>query len=195
MGLFSKRNESYNERMLREAGLLDYQQDKPPDPGPPPSLLARLGVPDGSSLSPREWDATTTVKAPELPGSRVEFTSLPGGDLLVDGEDEAGDLSPLADALEQDVQPPYKALAVRQDGDLWAVAAKKIATAPIDFAGADSLELSRKDSWEDFRVDGDPSDATVPPQLRRLGEAKGSDFYVKAERLDGDLWEVRVSKL
>ena len=194
MGLFRKRSETYNERMLREAGLLDWKRDRPPDPGPGPSLLSRLGVPDGSSLSPREWDATVTATAPGLTGSRIEFTSLPGGDLLVDDEDDAGDLSPLADALDQDLQPPYRALAVRQHGDLWAAAARRIRTAQIDFANADTLELSRKDSWEDQRVDGEPSEASIP-QLRQLGEEQGSDFYVKAERLDGDLWEVRVSAL
>lgn len=193
MGLFRKRSESYNERMLREAGLLDWQQQET-KPIETPSLLRQLGVPDGASPSPREWDATTTVTASGLSGSRVEFTSLPGGDLLVD-DDESGDLSPFADALERDVEPPYRALAVRQEGDLWAVAARRIETARFEFAGADSVELSRKDSWEELRADGDPSDATVPPQLRRLGERQGSDFFVKAERLDGDLWEVRVSAL
>lgn len=191
MGLFRKRNESYNEQMLREAGLLDWQRERPIET---PSLLRQLGVPDGASVTPREWDAATTVTAAGIAGNRIEFTSLPGGDLLVD-DDASGDLSPFADALEKDVQPPYKAVVVRQDGDLWAVAAKRIETARLEFAGADSLELSRKDSWEELRADGDPSDAAVPPQLRRLGEQEGRDFFVKAERLDGDLWEVRVSAL
>lgn len=194
MGLFRKRNETYNERMLREAGLLDYHGEQPPQPMPEPTLLAKAGLPDGAGVGPREWDATVTVTAPGLTDSRIEFTSLPGGDLLVDGEDGSGDLSPLADALENDIQPPYKAVAVRQGGDLWAVAAKKIETARITFPDADTLELSRKDSWSDLRVDHEPSDAAIP-QLERLGEAQGRDFYVKAERLEGDLWEVRVSAL
>ena len=195
MGLFSKRNESYNERMLREAGLLDWQRDRSPDPGPGPSLLRRLGVPDGASVSPREWDAATTARAPGISGSRIEFTSLPEGDLLVENEEDTGDLSPLADALERDIQPPYKALAVRQDGDLWGVAARRIETARFEFPGAEWLEVSRKDSWEEFRVDGEASDSSAPLQLSQLGERQGSDYFVKAERLDGDIWEVRVSPL
>jgi hypothetical protein len=194
VGLFRKRSESYNEQMLREAGLLDYLRDQPPQPLAEPTLLAKAGLPDGAGVGPREWDAAVTVTAPGLTGSRIEFTSLPGGDLLVDDEDGAGDLSPLADSVEQDVQPPYKALAVRQDGDLWAVAAKRIELVRIDFPHAGSLELSRKDSWTDLRVDGEPSDAQIP-QLEGLGEAQGRDFFVKAERLDGELWEVRVSVL
>jgi hypothetical protein len=194
VGLFRKRSESYNEQMLREAGLLDYLRDQPPQPLAEPTLLAKAGLPDGAGVGPREWDAAVTVTAPGLTGSRIEFTSLPGGDLLVDDEDGAGDLSPLADCVEQDVQPPYKALAVRQDGDLWAVAAKRIELVRIDFPHAGSLELSRKDSWTDLRVDGEPSDAQIP-QLEGLGEAQGRDFFVKAERLDGELWEVRVSVL
>jgi hypothetical protein len=194
VGLFRKRSESYNEQMLREAGLLDYLRDQPPQPLAEPTLLAKAGLPDGAGVGPREWDAAVNATAPGLTGSRIEFTSLPDGDLLVDDEDGAGDLSPLADCVEQDVQPPYKALAVRQDGDLWAVAAKRIELVRIDFPHADSLELSRKDSWTELRVDGEPSDAQIP-QLEGLGEAQGRDFFVKAERLDGDLWEVRVSAL
>jgi hypothetical protein len=35
----------------------------------------------------------------------------------------------------------------------------------------------------------------VPLQLAALGEAAGDDFYVEAERIDGDLWEVRATAL
>ncbi|HLX33481.1 MAG TPA: hypothetical protein VKR79_12080 [Gaiellaceae bacterium] len=193
MGLFRKRNETYNERMLREAGLV--LNPGPETFSPEPTLLAKVGLPDGSGVGPSDWDTSTVVTAAGLPGSRIEFAVLPDGDLIVDDEDGAGDLTPFADAIEERVTPPYRATAVRQDGDIWGVGAKRIDVARIPFAGADSLELSRKDSWDDFRVDGEPSDAKAPPELVLLGTQVGSDFFVKAERLDGDLWEVRVSAL
>jgi hypothetical protein len=196
VGLF-RRKETLNEKLLRDAGLdpaslLGDRADAAL--APPPSTLATLGVPDGTGVGPSEWDACVTVAAAGLPGQRVGFTALPGGDLLVEEEEGAGDLTPLADALEQHVPPPYRAVAARQEGDLWAVGAKRIEVARIRFAGGDALELSRKDSWEELRVDGEPSDAHVP-ELRQLGERAGADFYVKAERLDGELWEVRVNPL
>src|SRR5262249_55080237 len=138
---------------------------------------------------------TTTVVAPGLQGDEVGFIALPEGDLIVEKEDGGGDLSPLADAIEQQVPTPYRAVAARQDGDRWGVGAKRIEVAEGAFPQGETLELSRKDSWDEFRVDGVPSDEVVPPELRRLGERTGRDFFVKAERIDGDLWEVRVSPL
>lgn len=194
MGLFRKRDDSYNEQMLREAGLLDWKRDRPPDLRPEPTFLARAGLPDGTGVGPREWDTAATVTAPALPGDRIEFTTLPDGDVIVGEENGDGDVSPLADAVEEQLAPPYRAVATRQRDDLWGVGAKGIEVAKISFPDADSVELSRKDSWDELRVDGEPSDVRIP-ELERLGEQVGRDFYVKAERIDGDSWEVRVSAL
>ena len=197
MGIFRRRQETLNEQLLREAGLDPAQvlADPPPPPGPPKSLLARAGLPDGTGVSPKEWDGAVTATAPGIAGDRVDFTTLPDGDLIVSEEQGDADLSALADAVEEQLPPPYRAVATRQDGDLWGVGAKRIEVAQIPFAEGDTIELSRKDSWDEFRVDGEPSDAAVPRELERLGEAAGTDFFVKAERIDGDLWEVRVSAL
>jgi hypothetical protein len=46
-----------------------------------------------------------------------------------------------------------------------------------------------------LRVDGEPSEALVPAELERLGETLGSSFYVEADRIDGDYWEVRATAL
>ncbi|HLY85005.1 MAG TPA: hypothetical protein VKO84_00610 [Gaiellaceae bacterium] len=200
MGLFRRRNETLNEQLLREAGLDPAQILGDPGQKPPPvelplSTLAAAGVPDGSSVGPKEWDAAVTAQAPALAGSRIEFTTIPNGDLIVNDETGDVDLSPLADAVEQRVQPPYKATAQRQGGDLWAVAAKRIQVARISFPEGDKLEFSHRDDQGEFRVDGEPSDALVPPELERLAETSGDSFYVEAERIDGDLWEVRVTPL
>jgi hypothetical protein len=197
VGLFRRRQETLNEQLLREAGLDPSQvlADPPTPPEPPRSLLGRAGLPDGTGVGPKEWDATVAATAPGIEGDRVEFTTLPAGDLIVSEEQGNADLSGLADAVEEQLPPPYRAVGTRQDGDLWGVGAKRIEVAQIPFADGDTLELSRKDSWDEFRVDGEASDATVPRALVALGEAAGTDFFVKAERIDGDLWEVRVSAL
>ena len=198
MGLFRRRQESLNEKLLREAGLdppqtLGEPQPPPPAPGPPVSVLAAAGVPDGSRVSPREWDATAVVRAPDLAGERVEFTTLPDGDVIVGEEAGDTDLSPLADAVERHIDPPYRAVAVRQEGDLWAVGAKRVAAALIPFPAGEKLELSWNGSDAELRVDGEPSDAAIPPELAELGEAAGAAYFVEALRIDGDLWEVRAT--
>jgi hypothetical protein len=198
VGVFRRRRETLNEQLLREAGLDPahvLRDGDPPPPEPPKSLLARAGIPDGSGVGPKEWDAAVTATAPGLDGDGIEFATLPDGDIIVDEEQGDADLSDLADAVEEHLQPPYRALAARQQGNLWAVGAKRIEVARIDFSEGETLELSRKDAWEELRVDGEPSDSPVPRGLEELGERAGADFFVKAVRIDGDLWEVRVSAL
>ncbi len=202
MGLFRRNKETLNEQLLRKAGLDPDQAlgDAPPPPPPQPvelpkSVLARTGVADGSGVGPREWDAATTVTAPALVGDRVEFTTIPNGDVIVSEENGDADLTPLADAVERTVSPPYRAVGHRQDGDLWGVGAKRIQVAQIPFPVGDKLELSQHVDHGELRVDGEQSDALVPAELERLGETFGDSFYVEAERIDGDYWEVKATAL
>ena len=200
MGLFRRRRETLNEQLLREAGLdpaqaLGDTQGKPAPLEPPKSLISQLGLPHDVRTGPREWDAAVTVDASGLAGNRIEFTTISNGDVIVNEEAGDADLSPLADAVEERVSPPYRAAAQRQDGDLWAVAAKRIQVAQISFSDGEKLEFSHHAGSGVLRVDGEPSDALVPPELERLAETAGDSFYVEAERIDGDLWEVRVSPL
>ncbi len=200
MGLFRRKQATLNEKLLREAGLdpaqvLGDPEPPPPTPGPPVSVLAAVGVPDGSRVSPREWDATAVVKAPDLAGERVEFTTIPNGDVIVSQESGDADLSPLADAVEQHLSPPYRVTAVRQEGTLWGVGAKRIRVEQIPFPQGERLQLSWNGEDREFRVDSEPSHAPVPPELERIGEPRGESFYVEAQRIDGDLWEVKVSPL
>ena len=198
MGFF-RRKETLNEQLLREGGLdpLQVLGDSPPPPQPQPamSVLRTLGVPDGSTGAPREWDAAVTAEVPGLAGDRSEFTTLPNGDVIVSEEAGDADLSPLADAVERNVTPPYRAVAARQNGDLWAVAAKRIETVTIPFPAGERLELSRNGDEEELRVDGEPSEEAVPRELERAGEDAGESFYVEAERIDGDVWEVKATAL
>jgi hypothetical protein len=205
VGLIRRKQETLNEQLLREAGLDADQMlgDAPPPPPlppaqpvePPRSGLARAGVPDGSRVAPKEWDAAVTVHAVGLEGDRIEFTTVPNGDLVVGEQTGDADCSPLADAVERQVSPPYRAVAQRQDGETWAVAAKRIEVANIPFSEGDKIGFSRNGDDEEFRVDGEPSDEAVPPELAQRGEAIGGNFYVEAERIDSNLWEVRATAL
>jgi len=203
VGLFRRRTETLNEQLLREAGLDPAHTlgnpTPPPEPEPepldPPNFsTGDINLGHGRRGRPPEWDTVATARVPGLVGDHVEFTTLPNGDLVVEQEKGDGDLAPLADAVERRVDPPYRAVATRQDGDLWGVGAKRIQVARIPFPEGDRLELSWNGANAELRVDGDePSEATIPPELWDLGRTVGASFFVEAMRIDGDLWEVRVA--
>ncbi len=142
---------------------------------------------------PREWDAVVVVDEPELRGDAISFIALEDGTVLVEeGEDEIA-LSPLADAIETEIPRPYRASAVRRGDALWAVSARKIATAEAD-ADGDEIELSVHGTARTLLVDGDPAFGSVPV-FERIGERVGDSYSVRAIRLDGDLWEVSADPL
>jgi len=171
-----RRNEPLHERLAREGGLVE------PEPGAsraPWREVAVHGIQRG-----REWDATVTVEAPGIDGDAATFVVLPDGAVLVE-EGPDSSLQPLADAVEQELPPPYRARAARQRGDLWAVQARKIDVLRLRNApDGDSIELTP----DTLLVDGARTFGSVP-ELEGLGDV------VRAERLDGDLWEVRASPL
>ena len=121
----------------------------------------------------------------------VRFVTLADGTILVDG-DEEDDLARLAEALEAELKPPYRAHAVRADDQGWTVAAEAIELVELsrELEG-DELELTVRDGERMLVVDGAPASATRR-ELERLGAERGNDFVVRATRVDGDLWDVRV---
>ena len=144
---------------------------------------------------PRRWDAVGTADVPGLPGDTLEFTTLPDGTLLVEDElpDEA--LSPLVEVVEQAVAPPYRARAVRSEGDLWAVAANAIQVVEVtEEIRGDTVSLAMQDGERTLLVDERPAWESIPA-LEQHGAAVHADFVLNAERLDGNLWAVEVNPL
>ena len=129
------RREPIHKKLAREAGLEQADRPEPLHPGPHWGEVGIHGVP-----RPRRWDAVGSSDAPGLAGDEVHFVALPNGDLVVDEDAPPDTLSPLAEAVEETLAPPYRAEAVRRDGDSWAVAARRIEVADLDAPG-DEIEL------------------------------------------------------
>jgi hypothetical protein len=188
MGFFRRQKETLNEQMLREAHL-EPEPELAFEPDPV------LGIWRRAMARPGEYDAVLTVEAPGIVGDAVDFATLPNGDVIVDTEQGDADLSPFADAVEQTLEPPYRVIARRGEGQLWSVAARGIDVLEVDFPDGDEIELASVGGELDVRVDGEPWQGHIPA-LEDAGEAAdGEDYVVQAERLDGDLWEVRASPL
>jgi hypothetical protein len=186
MALF-RRREPLHERLAREGGL--NAAAAPLDPRPAWQETGIHGI-----HRPREWDATVTADAPDIEGDAVRFLALPDGTLLVEeGPDDS--LEPLAAAVEQSVGAPYRARAARQGDSLWAIQARRIEVIEIpDAPEGDAIDLTHTDDGSTLSID----DARVfgsLPRLEERGAREGRDYTVHAERLEGDLWEVRASAL
>jgi hypothetical protein len=124
----------------------------------------------------------------------VRFVSLPDGTLLVeDGVDSP--LDAFAAAVEQELTSPYRARAVRRGETLWAVEATRIEVVAIpDGPAGDTIDLTQTADSATLSVDDARTFGSIPVLAQR-GQREGREFTVHAERLDGDLWEVRASAL
>jgi hypothetical protein len=181
------RREPIHKKLAREARL-EQQEPALVDPGPHWGATGIHGVP-----RPRRWDAVASAEAPGLSGDELHFVALPNGDLVLDEDEPENTLGPLAAAIEQTVEPPYRAEAVRQGDEIWAVAARRVRVAEFEAAG-DRLELVAAEGGRTLSVDGAREFGTVL-ELERLGREEGEHYVVRARRLDGDLWEVEADPL
>ena len=191
MGLF--RRERLHERLAREGGLSEQAPERVPEPldvGPPaPGVPGYHGV-----QRPRRWDAVVMVEAPELVGDEVAFVVLPDGSVIIDDDLPEPAIEPLAEELDNVVEAPYRVEAVRRHGQVWAAAARRIEVLEIPDVDGEELMLTMQDGTKTLAIDGRPEFGTVP-ELERLASERYDSYVAEAKRLDGDLFEVRISPL
>jgi hypothetical protein len=196
VGLF-RRGEPIHAKLAREGGL-DFPRSVNEAAGPPVidarhplwQVAGIHGIP-----RVREWDAVTSAEAPTLPGDETDFVALEDGTIFTDDDlpDEA--LTPLADALENMIEAPYHALAIRHAADVWSVAAMRVTVVevPEDIPG-DKVELAVNDGERTIRLD-DAETRTNLPTLETYASQQFGSFVLRATRLDDTLWEVTVLPL
>jgi hypothetical protein len=181
VGLF-RRSKPLHQRLAEEGGLVE-PSTRPLFTGMIPETGIH-GVP-----RQREYDAVVTTEAPDVDGTNVRFVALEDGSLLLEEGD--GDLTPLADAIEQQVKRPYRAIAIRRGESQWAVAARGLRVIELPEPGGDEVELAVRGEERTLVIDGNRAFGTLP-ELEALASG---DAVVRAARLDGDVWEVRVDPL
>ncbi len=180
MGLF--RRKPLHQRLAEEGGLVE-QSTVPLFTGVIPEAGIH-GIP-----RERQYDAVATAEAPDAKGDAARFVGLEDGSLLIEEGD--GDLTALADAIEQDIARPYRASAVRRGETTWAVAAHRLRVLQLPEPGGDQIELVLNGDEKTLVVDGNRSFGTLP-ELEALADG---DAVIRASRLDETLWEVRVDPL
>jgi hypothetical protein len=197
-------DEPAHERLAREAGIdLDAttasREANPDVPLEPheriPFLEAFREVGIHGIHRQRRWDAVASAEAPELRGDEIDFVALPDGTLIVEDAVPEGALQELADALDKELPPPYRAKAVRREDGVWAVGGNRIdvVEVPEDVAG-DTVSLAVQGDERTLLVDERPGWGDIPT-LEAFALERHRDFVLHAERLDGNLWSVKVNAL
>jgi hypothetical protein len=180
VGLF--RRKPLHQRLAEEGGLVE-RSTVPLFTG----VIPETGI--HGIARERQYDAVATTEAPDAAGDSARFVGLEDGSLLIEEGD--GDLTALADAIEHELARPYRATAVRRGETTWAVAAHRLRVIELPEPGGDEVELALRGEDKTLVVDGNRSFGTMP-ELEQLADG---DAVIRANRLDGTLWEVRVDPL
>jgi hypothetical protein len=175
-----RRREPLHVRLARQGGFdIDGTPNEPTRPA-----WDAAGIHGNHRV--REWDAVITADAPDLSGEKAAFVTLPNGDaVVIDGPTE---IAPLATALERELDPPYRAEAVKRNDGLWAVAGRRIEIIELPGVEGEEIELSAHGADRTLLVDGERGFGSIP-QLER------PEHVVRARRVDGELWEVETAPL
>jgi hypothetical protein len=146
----------------------------------------------GVARSRGPWDVVTSAHAPDLRGDTFSFVALADGTLVVDDDVPEGSGTPLAEAVERELQRPYEAVAVRREDEdgLWRIAAVDVlvaAAAPGD--PSERVELARVGGEVTATVDGEEASVDAAPAglLDLFAQLEG-DAALTAERLDETTW-------
>jgi hypothetical protein len=180
VGLF--RRKPLHQRLAEEGGLVE-RSTVPLFTG----VIPETGI--HGIARERQYDAVATTEAPDAAGDSARFVGLEDGSLLIEEGD--GDLTALADAIEHEIARAYRASAVRRGETTWAIAAHRLRVIELPEPGGDEIELVLNGEEKALIVDGNRSFGTMP-ELEQLADG---DAVIRAARLDGTLWEVRVDPL
>jgi hypothetical protein len=128
----------------------------------------------------------------DAPGDELGFVVL--DDAIVIESD--GDLpEEVTGAFDGRLDPPYRVVGVRRGESLWALGARRIETAAVPGLEGDEIALAVGEEGTTLHVDGAQSFGSIPA-LESLARDRGLDWFaLHAERVDGDVWELRLTAL
>jgi len=202
---FRRERRPLHERLASDGGLDWRGRDDPHAGRREPEVLEPVPPRIAPALEgghrAREWDAVRTTEEPGPPVGELDFVVVDEELVVVEGEEDVPE-SMLA-AFEGALAPPYRVHAVRKGEALWSLGARRIELVELEDVEGEELELVVRGGSESLRTHGGGSvagnDAALFRSVRTLKrsaeERRFRDYVVRAERIDGALWEVSITPL
>ena len=138
------------------------------------------------------WDAVVTASAPDLTGDEVRFAVDANGATISDGDVPIDALQPLVQAVAQQLDAPFWAVAVLE-GDTWTAAGTRSEVLHITSVTADTIEASRVGGVVSARIDD--AEADVPAEIAVLLDSSAGDTAIVAHRFAGSAWVAEIYAL
>jgi hypothetical protein len=128
-------------------------------------------------------------------GDTCVFVVVSGRPPIQVGGDE-GALACLAAALQDVLEPPFRAVGVRRERGTWAVGAIgiEVAELPADTEGEELMLTVTQEGEKALEIDGRPT-AVLVPELERVAGGRYDAYFLRATRLEGRLWEIGIDPL
>jgi hypothetical protein len=111
-------------------------------------------------------------------------------------EGDPGTATCAAEALEGELDPPYRAVALRREGDTWAVGAVAIEVVelPAGVRGEELMLTVAPEGEPELLVDGEPAEEGLS-DVAALAAGRFDAYVLRAARLEETLWEVTIDPL
>ena len=135
-----------------------------------------------------------SLLAPGVAGDYAVFVALPERLLIVEEQEGDGDLGVLADAVENRLEAPYRARALRVDERRFVVVAGQIET--VELPGLDGEELvvfALPDGQRTVVLDG-ASYRLASPEVESILE-ESAPCLLRLENVDESVWEISLELL
>lgn len=154
-----------------------------------------LNIPGlSSAVQDDPWDALVSAHAPGLSGDEVRFAVAADGRTIAGGDASADALAALARAVERQLDAPFWAIGVPDEGDEWSVAATGAEILELPDARGDEIEATRVGAVVTCRVDGQDAEVRLPA-IDALLDRQSGDAVVVAHRFAGPVWVAEVFSL
>ena len=128
-------------------------------------------------------------------GETCVFVVIEGREPIhLSGDD--GVLGCLAPAVAGALDPPYRAVGIRHEESTWAVGAVgiEVIELPADTEGEELTLTVTQEGERALEIDGRPSAEAIPALEQAVGDRYDA-YFVRATRLDNELWEIGIDPL
>jgi hypothetical protein len=134
-----------------------------------------------------------TTASCDAAGGECVFVAVSASDTVHEHGDP-GAVECVDAALRGEIDPPYRAVAHRREGAVWAVGAVEIEIAALPIGGDELEFVVGEDGSRTLTVDGH-SEIVGIDALEAVAAGRFSAYVLRAQKLRDGLWEVQTDPI